>query len=312
LQFEIKVEKGFDEKKIEKVIKENIPTVPMSIIFKMLRKGQVKINNRYAKIGQIITNGDIIAFDIEEKYLKQRSIQITKIYEDDNIIIIDKPYGIPSHPDTNKEFSVVDWIKEEYGKEEFLPSLCHRLDRNTSGLMMIAKNRQALNEMLKYISRRAIKKKYLCITKKAKVKNSDVLIHYLKKDEKKGAVFVSEIPKQGCSKMVTKYSIVKQTDSFYLLDVEIETGKTHQIRAQLSFIGLPILGDNKYGDWKLNRLYNAEYQCLCAYYLGFDIGKKGILSYLDGSHVVKEMVEFPVNIEGLNVINVYKERGIRI
>jgi len=97
-----------------------------------------------------------------------------------------------------------------------------------------------------------------------------------------------------------------------LVDVEIKTGKTHQIRAQLAHVGFCILGDSKYGDWELNKKYKADMQALCAYYLKFEIGKKGILRYLDGRKIIKETVEFPVDIEGFSSINVYKERGLEI
>lgn len=309
---EFEANKKHAGQKIEKALKEEYPTIPMSIVFKLLRKAQIKVNQNIAQRGQVLGFGDKIIFEIEEKFLKRPKIEIPKVYEDDNILVVDKPYGVPSHPDSNKEYSVVDWIKEHYKSKEFVPTLCHRLDRNTSGLLVIAKNRQVLNEMLKYISRRAIKKKYLCITKKNNVKRNDVLIHYLKKDERKSKVFISDIPMEGFAESITKYKIVKEVKNLFLLDVELETGRTHQIRSQLSYVGIPILGDNKYGDWELNKFYEVDVQCLCAYYLRFDIGKKGILHYLDGKKIIKEMVKFPISIEGLNEINIYKERGIEI
>ncbi|WAM30778.1 RluA family pseudouridine synthase [Caldicellulosiruptor naganoensis] len=311
MTIEISVGKDFAGMKVEKAIKKKYPTIPMSVIFKLLRKGLIKVNLETAKKGQVLQFGDLISFDIEEKFLEQRKVEITKVYEDDNIIVIDKPYGIPSHPDSNNEYSVVNWIKDNYSGDE-LPSLCHRLDRNTSGLMIIAKNRQVLNEMLKYMSRRAIKKKYLCITKRADLPKSGVLVHYLKKDSKKSKVYISDSPSDGYSEIITKYKIIRGKDDLLLVDVEIETGKTHQIRAQLAHVGLCILGDNKYGNWELNKKYNASIQCLCAYYLKFDIGKKGILRYLDGKRIVKDIVEFPIQIESLSTISVYKERGLEL
>ncbi len=305
------VEKDFAGTKIEKAIKKKYSTIPMSVIFKLLRKGMIKVNSEPAQKGQVLQFGDLISFDVEEKFLEQEKVEITKVYEDDNIIIIDKPYGIPSHPDSNNEYSVVNWIEDNYSGNE-LPALCHRLDRNTSGLMVIAKNRQVLNEMLKYMSRRAIKKKYLCITKRVNLPKSGVLVHYLKKDSRKSKVYISDSPGDGYSEIVTRYRIIRGTDQLLLVDVELETGKTHQIRAQLAHVGLCILGDNKYGDWELNRKYNANIQCLCAYYLRFDIGKKGILRYLDGKKIVKDIVEFPVQIENFGTINVYKERGLEL
>lgn len=311
MTIEMLIGKDFAGMKLEKAIKKKYPTIPMSVIFKLLRKGRIEVNFKVAQKGQVLQFGDLVSFDIEEKYLEQKKVEISKVYEDDNIVVIDKPYGIPSHPDTNNEYSVVNWIEDNYSGNQ-LPALCHRLDRNTSGLMVIAKNRQVLNEMLKYMSRKAIKKKYLCITKKVDLPRSGVLVHYLKKDSKKSKVYISDLPSEGYSEIVARYKIIRDKDDLLLVDVEIETGKTHQIRAQLAHVGLCILGDSKYGDWKLNKKYNASIQCLCAYYLKFDIGKKGVLRYLDGKKIVKDIVEFPIQIENLSKINVYKERGLEL
>ncbi|BCS80994.1 RluA family pseudouridine synthase [Anaerocellum diazotrophicum] len=306
------VDKELAGVKVEKAIKKKYPTIPMSVIFKMLRRGEVIVSLLPAQRGQVLRFGDTVSFEIEERFLEYKKVEILKVYEDDNIVVIDKPYGIPSHPDSNNEYSVVNWIEDNYSSKEELPQLCHRLDRNTAGLMIVAKNRQVLSEMLKYMSRRAIIKKYLCITKKADLSESGVLVHYLKKDSKKSKVYISDFPQDGYSEVVTAYKIVRQKDDLQLVDVEIKTGKTHQIRSQLAHVGLCILGDNKYGDWKLNKKYKAEMQALCAYYLKFEIGKKGVLRYLDGQKIVKETVEFPVDIEGFSSINVYKERGLEI
>lgn len=306
------VDKELAGVKVEKAIKKKYPTIPMSVIFKMLRRGEIIVSFVPAQKGQVLRFGDTVSFEIEDRFLEHKKVEILKVYEDDNIVVIDKPYGIPSHPDSNNEYSVVSWIEDNYSNKEELPQLCHRLDRNTAGLMIIAKNRQVLSEMLKYMSRRAIIKKYLCITKKADLPESGVLVHYLKKDSKKSKAYISDFPQDGYSEVVTAYKIIRQKDDLQLVDVEIKTGKTHQIRAQLAHVGLCILGDSKYGDWKLNKKYKADMQALCAYYLKFEIGKKGILRYLDGQKIVKETVEFPVDIEGFSSINVYKERGLEI
>ncbi|MEZ0537379.1 RluA family pseudouridine synthase [Caldicellulosiruptoraceae bacterium PP1] len=299
------------DKKIEKVIKNEYKTIPMSIIFKLLRKGNILVNSQKAKLGQVVVLGDLIEFDIEEKFLEHSKKVIEIIFEDDNLLIIDKPFGIPSHPDNNDEYSVVDWINDRYrSKSDFIPALCHRLDRNTGGLLIIAKNRQSLSEMLKYFSDKKIQKKYLALTKSSDIKKQDKLVSYLYKDQKNNKVFISDKQQKGFSKIITKYKIINKIEDLFLVEAEIITGKTHQIRAHLAHIGIPIIGDDKYGDWKLNKKYKAEYQCLYAYYIHFNFEKRGLLQYLSNAKFVRNIVTFPIEDEKFKCFNISELRGI--
>ena len=160
---------------------------------------------------------------------------------------------------------------------------CHRLDRNTSGLILFAKNQTALDILLDKFKHHEIEKHYLALVYGVPKKKSERLISYLFKDSSKSLVYISDVPKKGYLKIITSYSLIESINNTSLLDVEIETGRTHQIRAHLSYIGLPIIGDGKYGINEINKKFKAKTQKLVSYKLKFSFIKdSGILNYLNG------------------------------
>ncbi len=285
-------------KRIDKVIMSIFPALPSGALYKAFRKKDIKANGIRIKETYVTKPQDKIEIYIIDNILngidsdgkRNKSTGFTVVYEDNNILVVNKQQGIPVHPDRDqKEGTLIDNVQEylyekgEFSKKNsFQPALCHRIDRNTGGLVIIAKTPGALEIMLEKIKNREIKKYYQCLVAGTMEKDSAELTAYLEKDERKSRVFINNTPSKNSLKIVTRYKVLAKQKDMSLLEVELVTGRTHQIRAHLASIGHPIIGDGKYGSNQINRPLGAKYQALWAYKLEFALKNAGELNYLKG------------------------------
>ena len=278
------VNKKYDNKKLNKFLQDSIPNLSTNLLYKTLRKKDVKVNGKRINENISIFENDIIEVYISDSLL-EKNIALNTIFEDDNILVIDKPAQI----EVTGNNSLTSLIHNQYSNCEFLPMPCHRLDRNTKGLILFAKNQESLDILLKKFKNHEIEKHYLALVYGIPKIKSQTLTAYLFKDSKKSLAYISDEPKKGYSKIITSYSLIeKYSNGTCLLDVEIKTGKTHQIRAHLSHIGLPIVGDGKYGNYEINKRLDYKTQQLRSYILKFNFSTdSGILNYLNGKEIKK-------------------------
>lgn len=280
------VNKKYDGKKLNKFLLDNLPNLSFGLFCNTLRKKDIKINGKRVNKDVIVFNRDEILIYISDDLLDSQtpSFDLEIIYEDNNILVINKPTNI----EVTGNNSLTDFIHKYYKNLDFSPMPCHRLDRNTTGLILYAKNAESLDILLNKFKNHEIEKHYLALVYGVPDVNYKRIESYLFKDNKKAMVYISDIPKKGYVKIITSFSVLeKRYDNTSLLDVEIETGKTHQIRAHLAYLGFPIIGDGKYGKNEINKKFGKKYQSLCSYYLKFNFkSDSGILDYLN-SQIIK-------------------------
>ncbi|MBR2500296.1 MAG: RluA family pseudouridine synthase [Clostridia bacterium] len=272
--------------RLDKFILKYTDNMPKSLLYKAFRKKRIKVNGKRQEGDYILKEGDILELYINDEFFSDnkkeinvlKSPKIDIVYEDENIIVANKPKGVLMHGE-DKENSLVDnlisylYLKGEYNpqkEQSFTPAFCNRIDKNTEGLVIAAKNAQALREMNEKIKEGKIRKFYLCLLSNEPKEKSGEIETYLKKDEKQNKVFVCKKDEKGAKYAKTKYRVLDKTDDGVLTEVELLTGRTHQIRVHMSHIGCPIAGDVKYGAKKDGK---NSYQELTSYKLYFDFEK---------------------------------------
>ena len=277
---------------LEKYIQKLLVSAPMSFIYKLFRKKDIKVNGHHEDRKFIVSENDEISIYVKEEqfeqFLKEKEYQANNkikdwiIYEDDNVLFLNKPRGLlvqKSAPqDESLDQLVVEYLihQGEYHPEEekaFKPGPAHRLDRTTSGIVAFGKNHQTLELLFQlFKDHELINKHYLALVVGQMEKEKDAITAPLKKDEKNNKVVVAPTDKGGKTAK-TVYRLVKKYADYSLLDITLLTGRTHQIRVHLSYINHPIVGDSKYGDFSANRVFKEKYhfnnQFLHAYKIGF-------------------------------------------
>ncbi len=272
-------------------------------MYKYIRKKRIKVNNKRAEISTILQVGDIVDMYINDEFFVKPETRydftgapskLDILYEDENIMLLDKKAGLLCHPDDREYVDTLItrikkylYTKGEYKPDEensFTPALVNRIDRNTGGIVIAAKNAESLRIMNAQMKQRTnLKKFYLCVCHGVMERDSGLLEGYLVKDEKKNTVKIFKQPCEGAKEIRTKYKVLGRDydKQLSLVEVELMTGRTHQIRAHFASIGHPLLGDGKYGTNKLNKDFGYRKQCLYSYKLVFMFDESaGILSYL--------------------------------
>ena len=288
---QLTVHKNDENQRLDKYLKKYLKEAPGSFIYKMLRKKNIVLNGKKADGTEKLTAGDEIKlFFAEETLLKftgegnvssavsfpQKELDI--LFEDEDILIVNKPAGELSQKAEAKDVSMNEYalgylqkcgVITEESLKVFKPSVCNRLDRNTSGILIVAKTYQGAREFGEALQKRSVRKFYRCIVK-GELKRSEKIDGYLLKDEKTNKVQIFKEKREGASEIHTAYEPIKCENGLTMLEVHLITGRTHQIRAHLSSIGHSILGDPKYGDRKLSEKYKVKHQLLHACRLELD------------------------------------------
>lgn len=236
------VNKKFNGKKLNTFLLDNFDGLSLNTVYKAFRKKDIRVNNIRINENIIVYTGDEITIYINDEFLF-KNFDLDIIYEDSNLLIINKPTEIEVVSNNISEKTLTSILKEKY---DFIEP-CHRLDRNTSGLIIFAKNNETLEIILNKFKNLEIEKHYKCTVYGIPKKNQETLTAYLFKDTKKSIVYISPESKTGYRKIITSYKIISSNkkDNTSILDVTLHTGRTHQIRAHLAYIGYPIIGDRK-------------------------------------------------------------------
>jgi 23S rRNA pseudouridine955/2504/2580 synthase len=301
---ELTVGKNDAGQRLDKFITKTLD-IPMRLLYKSIRTKKIKVNRKRAEISTKLCEGDTIqcflAEEFFEKKVTKRSFEsitphLNIVYEDENIMLLNKPAGVSVHEDdkgsTNTLITHVQsylFGKGEYNHDDeqsFAPALCNRIDRNTSGIVIAAKNAMALRVMNEKIKNREIDKFYLAAVHGIPKPERATVTGFLKKDEKNNTVRVwDKNPGGGAKEIITKYQVIAKGSDTALIEVELLTGRTHQIRAHMAHIGHPLVGDGKYGVNREDRQKGYKYQALCSYKLRFTFDTEReatALDYLDG------------------------------
>ena len=304
--------------RLDKFIVKNCPALPSSLMFKYIRTKRIKVNGKRAEISSRLQEGDTVEAYINDEFFVSvqpkydflsAPARLDIVYEDENILLTDKKQGLLVHPDKNEYGDTLIariqhylYDRGEYrprDENSFRPALANRIDRNTGGIVIAAKNAETLRILCDKIKYREIEKKYLAVIHGVPKKKSDLLEGYLEKNEDKNKVFLKSGKTDSSLTIKTRYTVLESRAGLSLVEVELLTGRTHQIRAHMASIGHPLLGDGKYGKSAADKKMGFDKQALYSYSLKFDFKTDaGILNYLNGKRFTVKEVWFAEQLFG--------------
>ncbi len=288
-----------NEKSLSGFLLSNYPMLKIGTLNKFLRSNKLKVNGKKMRLNTPLNKGDVLNLYIDDMYFEKptqanafkfsgKNIEI--IYEDNNLLAVNKPAGIPVNDDNWQNFdTLINRVKNYYymNDTDCTPALCHRLDTGTQGLVLIAKNNEFLDFMLDIFRNKDLKKEYICVVKGIPAKKSALYSAYLTKNAKQSYVTISDKAKNNMSKPIqTQINLIENYNDYSLLKIGLITGRTHQIRAHLAYLNMPVLGDSRYGINSLNRQLKLKYQALCSHKITFGIIDDKRYSYLSGKEIV--------------------------
>ena len=310
---EFHIGKNDENQRLDRFLGKAVPLLPASLAQKYIRLKRIKVNGARAQRDQKLRAGDILQCYINDEffetpseenvYLTITTPRLSIVYEDENIMLLDKPAGQVVHADEHEKVNTLVnhmlaylYQKREWKPREenaFIPALCNRIDRNTGGIVIAAKNAEALRILNDKIRGREIEKSSLCVVCGRPKPAEGRLEGYLFKDAVKNQVYVTKKPQPGAKTAVTEYRTLCSARGLSLVECRLLTGRTHQIRAQMAAAGCPLLGDGKYGRERINRTYGETGQMLYSYKLTFTLPTDaGILEYLRGRTFQVQRVPF--------------------
>jgi len=311
------VNKNDAGQRLDKFLFKFFKSIPSSLIYKGIRKKRIKVNGKKSDIAYMLREGDILELYINDEFFEDihsdkdfmelKRPTVTVVYEDENILLADKRPGVLVHEDNDESKNTLInnikaylYEKGEYNPDDensFVPALCNRIDRNTGGIVIAAKNAGALRILNEKIRDREIRKFYLCLVQGRLKEKQKTMKDYLVKNEKQNRVYIHSEPVKDSKTVITRYRVLKEGELTSLLEVELLTGRTHQIRAHMAYLGHPLAGDGKYGTNEFNKKVNMKYQALYSYKLRFEFSDENMLSYLNGMEFEVSDVPFAVDVK---------------
>ncbi len=307
--------------RLDKFISKAAPQLPPALLYKNIRLKNIKVNGKRAQINTRLCENDVVSAYLPDDFFAKMpphydflraGDQLTVVYEDENILLADKPQGLLVHPDKNEYSDTLIGRIQKYlykkgcynpeDENAFHPALANRIDRNTGGLVIAAKNARALRILCDKIKSREIDKRYLALVHGIPDKKEATLTGYLEKNEQKNKVFLQKQKTADNRTIVTRYRVLKAKNNMALLEIELLTGRTHQIRAHMASIGHPLVGDGKYGTLAADKKNGFSRQALYSYSLQFCFKEDAdILNNLNGQRFCVDDVWFARQIFGVRV-----------
>lgn len=306
------INKNDSDQRLDKFIQKSVKSLPKSLMYKFIRQKKIKVNGKRAEISTRLKENDIIQMYINDEFFdnpeyqdnfKSLKVSLDIIYEDENILLVNKPVGLICHSDDKESYNTLIshikaylYNKGEYIPEEensFVPSLCNRIDRNTQGIVIAAKNAATLKILNEKIKNREIEKYYLCLVYKRPKILERTLKGYMLKDSSTNTVKVYSSQVKDSKTAITEYKVIDSSKDVSLLKIHLITGRTHQIRCHMASINHPLIGDGKYGQNSINKNFPYRYQALCSYKTVFNFKTDAdILNYLQGKSFTVKNIEF--------------------